>query len=178
MGWESKEVQNCSWPQTMKGVWHDCGYFRKRFAKKFDYFGPFQQSGSRWQLVSWKKSKGSEAAQRVCVWECSTVSTVSHEGGLSQRMRCSVWCFGPADPSDLCLSLIRPRPFGLFSWCRGGFHHVTEGDRFSSHQTTRASSSVSCPYLNPQPAFLFCAEVQSQFTQLSALSDCSKAAWK
>lgn len=162
-----------------------------------------------------KRSYGSEAAQRVCVWRCSTVWPVSREGSLSESL-CSF--FPPhfsgitSEPDDsqnlssiakdekmtserttsedvfLCLvrwpgrphwplSLIKPPPFRLFSWCRG-FRHVTEGDRFHSHRTTRVSSSVSCPYLNPQPAFLFCAEVQSQFTQLSAVSDCSKAAWK
>lgn len=74
------------------------------------------------------------------------------------------------EPSDL--SLIKPPTAGLFgviSWCRR-FHSVTEGDRFPSHRTTQVSSSVSCPYLNPQPCLpALCRGSVSVHTAVSGL---------
>lgn len=125
---------------------------------------------AHFSILTWEQDDYRQEFVRYCERRKITKERATSEDALLCLLFWPGWPLWP-------LTLMKPQPFRLFSWCRG-FRRVTEGDRFPSHRTTRVSSSVSCPYLNPQPAFLFCAQVQSQFTQLSVVSDCSKAAWK
>lgn len=157
------------------------------FAERCDYFGSVQRSEAGWWIMSWKSqtaarqqsdcvAKGALQSVQCLVKEISlrfsalppthfsliTSDRDNCRSGLVQDlMHCSVWCFDDVLARLTPLTSLKPPPVGLSCSSCGGmaFAMWPRGDRFRPQWATQVSTSVSCPHLNPQPAFLFWGSV-------------------